>query len=137
MKEYKMPIPEPTKWSEGFWKAAKEHKYVIQTCTNCGKKIFYPRIVCPDCWSDKLEWVESSGRGKIVTYTTTYGYVEEKFVDALPYTLALIELDEGVQVFSNIVECKPEDVKIGMEVEVVFKDITEDFSLPLFRSIKK
>jgi uncharacterized OB-fold protein len=137
MSEYKKPLPVIQEWSRPFWKGAKEHKYLIQHCKDCGKNIFYPRKYCPDCWSSNLEWIESGGKGKIYTYTVTLAGAEEKFAADYPYVLALVDMEEGIRVMTNIVDCKPEEVKIGMDVEVVFRDVTDEISMPMFRPVKK
>lgn len=136
MSEYKKPLPEVQPWSEDFWKATKQHKLLIQECKECKTKIFYPRKFCPECWSSDLSWSEASGKGKIFTFSITMAGVEKKFADDLPYVLALVDLEEGIRMMTNIVECKPEDVQIGMDVEVVFDDINEDFALPKWRPVK-
>lgn len=133
MNEYKKPLPIPQPWSRKFWEGTKEGKFLIQTCKDCDVKIFYPRRFCPECWSRDLGWIKAKGTGKIYSYTITYYGAEEKFSDDYPYVLALVDLDEGIRLLTNIVECDPEEVKINMDVEVVFKDISEEFSLPLFR----
>ena len=63
------PIPVVSNWSQPFWDAAREEKLVIQHCRDCGKNIFYPRIACPQCFSDNLEWIKASGKGTVYTYT--------------------------------------------------------------------
>ncbi len=136
MNEYIKPLPETQPWSKEFWKASKQHKLLIQECRDCNSKIFYPRKLCPECWSSNLSWSESSGKGKIFTFTITMTGVEKKFQEDLPYILALVDLKEGVRMMTNIVECKPEEVKIGMDVEVVFEDITEEFALPKWRPVQ-
>jgi uncharacterized OB-fold protein len=133
LKSYRRPLPVPRPWSKGFWEGARENKYLIQTCRRCSANIFYPRRFCPECWSEDLDWKEAKGTGKVYTYTVTFSGAEERFSDDYPYVLALVDLDEGIRVMSNIVDCDPKEVKIGMEVKVVFKKISEDFSLPLFR----
>jgi uncharacterized OB-fold protein len=136
MSEYKKPLPEMQPWSKEFWKASKQHKLLIQECRDCNSKIFYPRKLCPECWSSNLSWLESSGKGRIFTFSITMTGVEKKFQEDLPYILALVDLKEGVRMMTNIVECKPEEVKIGMDVEVVFEDITEEFALPKWRPVQ-
>ncbi len=136
MNEYIKPLPETQPWSKEFWKASKQHKLLIQECRDCNSKIFYPRKLCPECWSSNLSWSESSGKGKIFTFTITMTGVEKKFQEDLPYILALVDLKEGVRMMTNIVECNPEEVKIGMDVEVVFEDITEEFALPKWRPVQ-
>ena len=133
MNEYKKPLPEIQPWSKEFWKGTKEKKLLIQACKDCGSKIFYPRKYCPECWSSQLFWVEASGRAKIFSYSITYTGVEEPFYDDLPLVLALVDLEEGVRMMTNIVNCRPEEVNIGMDVEVMFRDVTEEFSLPYFQ----
>ena len=137
MSEYKKPLPVVQPWSKPFWEAAKRRKLMIQTCNHCGLKVFYPRKYCPDCWSSNLGWSEASGRGKIFSYSITMAGVEERFAEDLPFVLALVDLKEGVRMMTNIVECKPEEVVIGMDVEVTFKDVTDEFTLPMFRPSPK
>jgi len=134
---YKKPLPVPRPWSKPFWEGTKKNKYLIQTCAHCNAQIFYPRRFCPECWSEKFDWKEAKGTGKVYTFTVTYAGAEEKFKDDYPYILALIDLDEGIRIMSNIVDCDPEKAKIGMEVEVSFKKISEEYTLPLFRPRNK
>jgi uncharacterized OB-fold protein len=133
MSEYKKPLPVVQPWSKPFWEAAKRHRLMIQTCNDCGLKIFYPRKYCPDCWSANLGWFEASGRGKVFSYSITMAGVEERFAEDLPFVLALVDLEEGIRMMTNIVECKPDEVSIGMDVKVTFRDVTDEFSLPMFK----
>jgi hypothetical protein len=80
--------------------------------------------------------VEASGKATVLTFSTAYGMVEPKFTDELPYTIAYVDLKEGIRMMTRIVECKPEDIKFDMEVEVVFHE-REGFFLPYFRPVKK
>ena len=137
MSEYKKPLPVVQPWSKPFWEGAKQHKLMIQICNDCGLKIFYPRKYCPDCWSANLAWFEASGRGKVFSYSITMAGVEERFGEDLPYVLALVDLEEGIRMMTNIVDCKPEEVIIGIDVEVAFKDVTDEFTLPMFRPSPK
>jgi len=136
MSEYKKPLPEMQPWSRAFWEGAKRHKLLIQVCTDCDARIFYPRKICPECWSRNLSWTEASGRGKIYSYSVTLAGVEEKFADDLPFVLALVDLEEGVRMMTNIVDCPHDEVSIGMDVEVFFEDVTGDVSLPKWRPAK-
>ncbi|MGD0917823.1 MAG: Zn-ribbon domain-containing OB-fold protein [Thermodesulfobacteriota bacterium] len=133
MSEYKKPLPVVQPWSKPFWEAAKRHRLMIQRCNDCGLKIFYPRKYCPDCWSANLDWFEASGRGKVFSYSITMAGVEERFAEDLPFVLALVDLEEGIRMMTNIVECKPDEVSIGMDVKVTFRDVTDEFSLPMFK----
>jgi uncharacterized OB-fold protein len=133
MSEYKKPLPVIQPWSQGFWDAAKEHRLVVQTCDDCEAKIFYPRKFCPECWSANLHWSEASGKAKVFSFSITMMGIEDKFAEDLPLVLAWVDLEEGVRMLTNIINCNPEEVRIGMDVEVVFEDITPEISLPKFR----
>jgi enoyl-CoA hydratase/carnithine racemase/uncharacterized OB-fold protein len=135
MSGYKKPLPAVQPWTEEFWKATKQHKLLIQECSDCREKIFYPRKYCPECWSSNLGWSEASGKAKVFSHTVTMDMVEPKFMGDLPYVLAMVDLEEGVRMMTRIVDCDPEDVHIDMDVEVVFEDITDEFALPMFRPV--
>lgn len=137
MNNYKKPLPVVQPWSKPFWESARQHKLMIQKCNDCGRNIFYPRKQCPECWSVNLGWFQASGKAKIYSYSVTMAGVEERFAEDLPYILALVDLEEGIRMMTNIVDCKPDEVYIGMDVKVFFKDVTEEFSLPMFRPISK
>lgn len=126
------PLPVTQPWSEKFWEGTKQGKLLIQVCEECQARIFYPRKFCPECWSNKLGWIEASGKARIQTFSTAYSMVEPKFMDELPYTIAYVDLDEGIRMMTRIVDCKPEDIRFGMPVEVVFHE-REGFFLPYFR----
>lgn len=136
MSEYKKPLPVLQPWSQPFWEGTRQHRLLIQECKACGFNIFYPRRVCPECWSTELGWTQASGRGRVFSYTVTLAGVEAKFADDLPYVLAMIDLDEGIRMTGNVVECSPEEVSIGMRVEVVFDKVSEEISLPKWRPLR-
>lgn len=135
MKEYTKPLPNPTPFSKPFWDGAKRHELLIQKCQDCQKFVFYPKVICPFCLSYNLEWIKASGRGRVYTYSVVYSYAPTEFSDDIPYIIAVIELEEGVRMMSNIVECRPEEVKCDMDVEAIFQDVTEEITLPKFRPI--
>jgi uncharacterized OB-fold protein len=135
MKEYKKPMPRPTPWSKPFWDGCKRHELVIQKCKDCQEHIFYPKLFCPHCLSPNLEWTKASGKGKIYSYTIVYSYAPTEFAEDTPYVVAVIDLQEGVRMMSNVVECPPEEVKCDMKVEVVFDDVTNEITLPKFKPV--
>jgi uncharacterized OB-fold protein len=138
--EYKKPLPQPSHESQPFWDAAREHRLTYQRCSACGTRVFYPRDVCtgPMCFGvGTLEWVEASGKGWVYSFTISYQPAHPAFADDVPYVLAIIELDEGIRMNSNVVGIAPEDVKIGMRVEVVWDDVTPEFTLPKFQPAKE
>jgi hypothetical protein len=133
----KKPVPVVNPWARPFWEAARDHKLVIQKCKDCDQYVFYPRIACPHCFSDELTWVQASGKGKIYTYSVVVSNAPSAFVQDMPYVIAVIRLDEGVQMLSNVVDCNPEEVTCDMPVEVTFEKLDEEFTLPKFRPVKK
>lgn len=136
--EYRKPLPTPSFVSQPFWDAAKEHRLVFQRCTLCGFSVFYPRDVCPGptCFGvGTLEWVESSGKGIVYSFTITYQPANPAFRDDIPYILAIVELQEGWRMNTNIVNTNHEEVKVGDPVTVVWDDVTDEFSLPKFQVV--
>ena len=131
--KYVKPLPRIDEETKGFWEACQRHELYLQRCRDCDTLRYYPRAVCPGCLSDRVEWVRASGQGTVYTFTVTYQNQAPGFRDALPYVLAYVELDEGVRMLTNIVGCSPDDVRIGMPVEVVFEDVTPSVTLPTFR----
>lgn len=131
--KYAKPLPRVDEESKGFWEACRRHELYLQRCRDCGELRYYPRALCPSCLSDRTEWLRAGGKGTVYTFTVTYQNQSAGFRDALPYVLAYVELDEGVRLLTNIVDCAPDDVRIGMPVQIVFDDVTPDVTLPKFK----
>jgi uncharacterized OB-fold protein len=132
----KKPVPIVNPWAKPFWDAAREEKLIVQKCQDCDKHIFYPRIACPHCFSDKVEWVEASGKGTVYSYTVVTNNAPSAFIQDMPFVIAIVKLEEGVQMLSNIVNCNPEDVVCDMPVEVTFEKLDDEFTLPKFRPLQ-
>lgn len=137
MCEYKKPLPLVTPLSRVFYDGCKENKLLYQHCKNCDEVIFFPKEFCPNCMSHNLEWLESKGKGKIYSFTVVYAGAPMEFVDDQPYALAVIEMDEGYRLMSNIVECDFNELRCDMPVEVVFDPVTSEITLPKFRPVKR
>lgn len=131
--EYNKPLPTPQKWSQEFWKGTKDHKLLLKKCKDCGNIDHPPYYYCTECMSLEYEWVPASGKGTIYTMTTTYVGAPPSFTADQPYTIAMVDLEEGPRMLTKIVDAKPEDVKIGMNVEAVFEEVTDDTTLVMFR----
>jgi uncharacterized OB-fold protein len=127
------PLPTPTHETRPYWDACKRHELRIQQCGACGQHQFYPRLYCAKCFSERVEWVHASGRAKVATFTIVRRPVSPAFKDDLPYIVALVTLEEGPSMMTNIVGCAPEKVAIGMPVVVTFDDWTEEISIAKFR----
>ncbi len=131
------PVPVVNSWTMDFWKGANEGKLMIQSCKDCSKHIFYPRMSCPFCFSDKLEWAESAGKGNIYTYTIVRSNAPSAFIADMPFVIAVVRMEDGVQMLTNIVGCDPEEVYCEMPVQVTFEKLTEEFTLPKFKPAEK
>ncbi len=131
--EYTKPLPAYDNVNRRYWDAAKGHEFVLQKCAECGNVQFPPAGVCSKCLSDNLEWVRASGKGRVWSFNVFHQVYWESFRSEVPYNVAWIELQEGPMIISNLVGIKNEDIRVDMPVEVVFEDITEDWTLPKFR----
>jgi uncharacterized OB-fold protein len=135
--EYNKPLPTPSANSQPFWDATKEHKLMFQRCRKCGTRVFYPRDICPgpNCFGvGTLEWIESSGHGRVYSYTITHN-PHPAFADDAPYAIGIVEMDEGWRMMTNIINVDPKDIQLGMRVGVVYDDVTPEFTLPKFQPI--
>ena len=130
---YRKPLPRIDEESRGFWEALARHELYFQRCRSCGSKRLYPRALCPACLSAATEWVRASGRGTVYSFTVTNQNQAPGFREELPYVLAMVELEEGPRLMTNVIGCAPDVVRIGMTVEVVFEDVTAEITLPKFR----
>ena len=133
MTTWKKPLPTITGETLPFWDACRQGRLLLQRCGRCQEFQFYPRGICANCWCADVNWVEASGRGTVWTFTVTRLNRDPGFIQDVPYVLALVELDEGVKMFTNIVECNPDDVVIGMTVEVTFVRATDQVTVPYFK----
>ena len=127
------PLPRPYQDTAAYWAAAKDHKFIIQYCTECNEYQFYPRGVCRHCLSSALEWRDASGKGEVYSFSVNHRAPHPGFADKVPFVLAIVELEEGPRMMTNIVDCDPETVRIGMAVSVVFEDVTDEVTLPKFK----
>lgn len=123
--------PKPTNMSEPFWDAAAEGTFLIQVCRKTGVPQFYPRPVSVQTGTREVDWTKASGRGSVYSHTVTRRAAPPYKTDQ-PYIVATIELEEGVRVMANIVDCAPEDVAIDMPVELTWVK-AQDMTFPAFR----
>lgn len=136
-KSYDKPLPEFRPETKPYWEGTKNHELLIPRSKESGEFFFYPRALSPgEDMSENLEWVKASGKAKVWTYAIHHMGPTKAYKGDPPYVVALVELDEGVKMMTNIVDCDPHDVKVGMEVEVVFDDVTDEVTLPKFKPAK-
>jgi hypothetical protein len=118
--------------SDPFWQATRERRLIMQWCRPCERVVFYPREVCPRCLGSELEWRDSTGIGTVYAFSVHYRTGSPEMMDRTPYAVALVDLDEGARLMTNIVGCDPDDVAVGMRVQVTWELLTDGRHLPLF-----
>jgi uncharacterized OB-fold protein len=116
-----------------FYSYCKQHELRFQKCSRCGRWRHVPREMCPDCGCFDYEWAKSSGRGQVFSWATTDQPMLPQFADAVPYAIAIVELEEGVRIATWVVDVPAEELRIGLPVVVVFDDVTSGVTLPKFR----
>ncbi len=129
---YNKPLPAVTPVNKEFWDAAKAGVLEVPRCPVCRKLFFPPRPLCPFCLQEPIEWVKVSGKGKVYSYTVVHRASSPGFQREAPYVFAIVELQEGPRITSNVINCRPSAVRVGMPVQVVFQRATDDITLPKF-----
>jgi uncharacterized protein len=119
--------------SRPFWNAAQEGRFLIVRCNACGRAHHYPRPFCPYCWSEDVSWEDACGRATLYTYSTVHVNDLPPFAERVPYVAAVVDLEEGPRVMTNVVDCEPSQLEIGMALEVTFRELTPEISAPVFR----
>jgi len=127
--ERTIPAPEPNPETKPFWDAAAEGKLLIKRCRACGEAHYYPRALCPHCFSAETAWQEAKGEG------TIYSYSVVRRGAPVPYAIAYVTLAEGVTMMTNIVDCDLDRIRIGQRVRVVFKPSAGGPPVPMFTPV--
>lgn len=137
MTNYNKPLPKAQPETDYYWDKAKEHELWLRHCNDCESSYFYPRDICPHCFSRNSSWIQSSGKGTVHTFAIVHTAPDPSFKNDVPYIVAIIDLDEGARMPTNLVgvEPDPDKISIGMKVQVTFDDVTAEISLPKFKPI--
>ena len=130
---YDKPLPVINEDTAPYWEYCRKHELRMQKCQQCGYIRFPASIVCPKCHSLEAEWTKLSGKGRVYSFIVYHQVYHPSYKDDIPYAVAIIQLDEGPRMESNITDCKMEDIKIDMPVQVYFDDITDEVTLPKFK----
>ena len=127
------PLPQPE--SDFYWEKCKAHELWLRHCKACDSTYFYPRDICPGCFSRDTDWVQSNGRGTLYAFAIVHRGPAPAFRDRVPFVTAIVELEGGARMPTNLVDVEPDPgtIKIGMAVEVTFDDLDDKISLPKFR----
>ncbi len=132
---YRRPLPVSQPEYDFYWEKAKAHELWIMHCDDCNKAYFYPRPICPLCFSRNTRWMQSSGKGSLLAFAIVHRAPTPAFADMVPFVTAIVELEDGARFPTNLVQVEPDQskIKVGMPVEVVFDDVTENVTLPKFK----
>ena len=127
------PIPPTSELTEPYWEAARRGELTTQVCRACDLRIFPPRANCPGCGDASLRWAPVSGRGTLYSFTVARRAPHPVFAAQLPLVVAIVELEEGPRMVTNVVGCDPADLAVGMAVEAAFEPIDDsEMVLPVF-----
>lgn len=133
VRPYDKPLPTISDETRPFWQALRERALRLQRCEDCGHLRYPIAAICPRCLSAVHRWDTLSGAGTIFSYVIFHQVYHPGFRDEVPYNVALIQLDEGPRLFSNIVGVRDHSVGVGDRVEIVYDDVTDAVTLPRFR----
>ncbi len=127
------PLPEISPLTEPFWSAAKERRLVIQRCDGCRAYRFPPEVACFDCGSLATTWTPVSGHATLYSWTVGYPPLLPYFGERAPWPVAVVQLEEGPRLVTNLVDVPVEAYEFGLPLEVAFENAEEDVTLVIFR----
>lgn len=133
MSQIRFDIPTPDAGTQPFWDGVAEGHVLIKRCRDCSRAHFYPRGFCPYCWSEAVEWEQASGLATLYTWSVVYLNDLPPFNQRVPYTAAIVELAEGPRMMTNVIDCLPENLRAGLELELACHALDGTPPLPLFR----
>lgn len=132
------PLPVITDLTRPFWTAAKNGKLVLQKCQRCPTFNFHPKPWCIECGSRELTWTTAKPSGTVYSHTVSHTVAMNSpaWAGEMPLIMCLIDLDDGARMYGQVTDCRPDDIRIGMRVDVHFEDISEEAGIPKFRPAK-
>ena len=125
-------LPAPDHETQPFWDAAREGQLLIKRCSDCGAAHFYPRPFCPRCWSTRVSWEAASGRAALYTWSVVHHNDLPPFSSRIPYVAAVVDLAEGPRLMTNVVDCDPDRLEVGMPLRVAYRELADDVTIPVF-----
>ncbi len=132
MTDYALPIPEADEESRPFYEGARRHELMLMRCRNCHAWRLPSRPRCPDCWSTDTDWAQASGHGVLHSFGIMHQKLHPAFADQTPYQFAVVELDEGPRIFSQVVGVSGQDLRVDMPLQVLFDDVADDATIVRF-----
>jgi uncharacterized OB-fold protein len=133
MSEYNKPLPGLDGLSAEFYAFCKQERLHFQRCSACLTFRHVPREMCAECNSFEWEWVASTGKGTVFTWTVIERALHPAFADATPMAPVVVEMEEGVRLLANMLDCPPAELAMGMPVEIAYEAVTDEVTLPRFR----
>ncbi|MDP6102461.1 MAG: OB-fold domain-containing protein [Dehalococcoidia bacterium] len=133
------PVPIPTPDTDFYWEKCQQHELWVRKCNHCTRAYFYPRNICPNCFSRNTDWVQCSGKATLHAFGIVVRPPHRGWVEDVPFVVAIVDLEEGCRMPTNLVQIAinldnpGEHIKVGMPVEVAWEDRTEKISLPMFK----
>jgi uncharacterized OB-fold protein len=128
----KVMEPAESSLSRPYWQATREERLVLPWCTDCERFFWYPRVVCPSCLGEGVEWREAAGTGEVHAVSVMHKTGMGRDPADGPYAVAVVELAEGVRMLTNIVGVEPGAVTVGTAVRVAWHDLSDGRKLPMF-----
>lgn len=125
-------LPSPDDETRPFWDAAREGRLLIRRCDGCGQAHFYPRPFCPRCWGDAVRWEDACGRATLYTWSVVCVNDLPPFPERVPYVAAMVDLEEGPRMMTNVVDCDFDRLAVGMPLVVRFRPVSDDVTIPVF-----
>ncbi|MER6126187.1 Zn-ribbon domain-containing OB-fold protein [Streptomyces sp. NPDC001795] len=124
-------IPEADAFTRTYWDAAAGGRLLVRRCRECGRAHHYPREFCPHCWSENVTWEPASGRATLYTWSVVHRNDLPPFGERTPYVAAVVDLAEGPRMMTEVVECGEAELRVGMRLDVAFRE-----GVPVFRPPK-
>jgi uncharacterized OB-fold protein len=128
-------LPAPDDETVPFWDAARTGTFLIKRCADCGAAHFYPRPFCPRCWSTAVTWEAASGRAALYTWSVVHHNDLPPFSERLPYVAAAVDLAEGPRMMTTVVDCDAERLRVGLPLQVAYREIAEHVTIPVFAPV--
>jgi len=132
------PLPLADEITGGYWEAARAGRLAVQYCPGCARYVHLPADICPGCDNPDLQWRTVSGRAELYSYTVVHDAPAPGFADSLPYIVGVVELEEqaGLLVTTNLMDVDPDDLRIGLTLDVTFEELAPGTTVPQFRPRK-
>ncbi|WP_406861518.1 OB-fold domain-containing protein [Streptomyces sp. HUAS MG47] len=125
-------LPDVDAFSRVYWDAAVDGKLLLRRCAACAEAHHYPREFCPFCWSDDVAWEAASGRATLYTWSVVHRNDLPPFGERVPYVAAVVDLDEGPRMMTEVVDCPEDELRIGRALRVAFREADDGSAVPVF-----